>query len=288
MSEAYVSFAILRKPTDHSTPPSSISRPPTKQHRQIPLIRCLLDQLIHRRLHAQTATQLLLHHRQRPIRLPGFVPFPSPLPPFAPKGTFIPGRLRLRVLHLLHAQRRQRPAVQRIVAQNVENGHDAVGLVAQGLERELAAATEDAFGAGDAHGVDEIAREAKWHNLGHGQDAALLKGDAEVNVHDLARFLVEQDVVAVAITEAKNVAEDGDGGRGTRVREAFVEPVVRAFEALHEKVAEHRVEVVADLAEGFDAVVDGFGLGFGDVLAADVRLEVFGEVALVGGYKVVV
>lgn len=94
--------------------------------------------------------------------------------------------------------------------------------------------------------------------------------------------------MAVAVAQAEDVAEDGDGGRGACVREAFVEPVVWGFEAFHEEVAEHRVEVVADLAEGFDAVVDGFWLGFGDMFAADVGFKVFWEVALVGGHEVVV
>ena len=46
--------------------------------------------------------------------------------------------------------------------------------------------------------------------------------------------------------------------------------------------------MVGYLAEGFDAGVDGFGLGVGDVLAADVGFHVFGEMAFVGGHEVVV
>ena len=75
-----------------------------------------------------------------------------------------------------------------------------------------------------------------------------------------ARFVVEQDVLAVSVAEAEDVPEDGTGGYGARVCEALFEPDVWVFEAFHEEVAEDRVELVADLAVDFDAVVDGSGL----------------------------
>lgn len=48
------------------------------------------------------------------------------------------------------------------------------------------------------------------------------------------------------------------------------------------------MELVADLAVDFDAVVDGFGLSVRDEFAAVAGFEVFGVVALVGGQEVVV
>ena len=47
------------------TTSSSISSPPREQHTQIPLISCLPNQFIHRRLHTQPFPQLLQHDGQR-------------------------------------------------------------------------------------------------------------------------------------------------------------------------------------------------------------------------------
>lgn len=85
------------------------------------------------------------------------------------------------------------------------------------------------------------------------------------------------------ISKAEDVAEDGDGGCRASVGEPFVKPVVRVFETFHEEVAEDRVETINDMAKGFDALVYRFGFSVGDVFTAVARLEVVGEVALVGG-----
>ena len=90
------------------------------------------------------------------------------------------------------------------------------------------------------------------------------------------------------VAEAEDVPEDGDGGRGSRVREPPVEPFVRVLEAFHEEVAEHGVEVVGHLPEDFDAVFDALGLRVLDLAAADGGFEVFGEVPAVGWQEVLV
>lgn len=90
--------------------------------------------------------------------------------------------------------------------------------------------------------------------------------------------------MAMSISKAEDVAEDGDGGCGASVGEAFVKPVVWVFETFHEEVVEDRVEVVNDLAKGLDALVYGFALGVGDIFTAVGGFEVAREVALVGGH----
>lgn len=88
----------------------------------------------------------------------------------------------------------------------------------------------------------------------------------------------------MSISKAEDVAEDRDGGCRACVGESFVKPVVWVFEPFHEEVAEDRVEVVNDLAKGFDALVYRFALGVGDVFTAVGGFEVVREVALVGGH----
>ena len=200
-SQRYICIALYSKCTSLSPPPiltasdkdetSNISRPPSEQHRQIPLIRRLLYQLVHRSRHAQTLTQLLRHDRQRPIRFPGLIVI---LLPFRPSLFVISGQrrvFRLRVLHLLQPERGQRPLVERIVPEHVQDGHDAVGFVAQGFEGEFAAAAEDAFGFGDAHPVDQIPGQTERDDFGDVQDPALFKRDAQVNVHHFASLFVQ-------------------------------------------------------------------------------------------------
>ena len=58
------------------------------------------------------------------------------------------------------------------------------------------------------------------------------------------------------------MAEDRAGGYGARVCEAFFEPDVWVLETFHEEVAQDGVEMFADVAVGFNAMVDGFGLRF--------------------------
>jgi len=94
--------------------------------------------------------------------------------------------------------------------------------------------------------------------------------------------------VPVTISQAKDVSENGDGGCGAGVRQPSVEPFVGVLETLHEEVAEHGVEMGGDLLECFDAFFGALGLGVGDVFAAGVGFEVFGEVACVGGDEVLV
>ena len=94
--------------------------------------------------------------------------------------------------------------------------------------------------------------------------------------------------MAVPVAQAEDVAEDADGGGGARVCEALVEPVVRGHVFFLEEVAEHGVELFADLSEDLDAVVRAGALSVVDVLSTGVWFEILGEVSLVRGQEVVV
>ncbi len=61
---------------------------------------------------------------------------------------------------------------------------------------------------GDAEAVDDVAGEAEGHHLGRRQEAALLEGDAQVDVHHVRRALVDQDVVAVPVPQPDDVTCD--------------------------------------------------------------------------------
>ncbi len=51
----------------------------------------------------------------------------------------------------------------------------------------------------------ESVRESEGHDLRHLEPQSLVKHDAEVDVHDLRAALVQQDVVQVAVAQAKQV-----------------------------------------------------------------------------------
>ena len=110
-------------------------------------------------------------------------------------------RFLLVFLHALCLCGRDAPVDQGVVAQDVEQRHDGLALLAQRVHGEFAAPAEHAFGARGAHGVDHVAREPERHDFRHGQHPPGFEAHAQVNVHDLARLLVEQDVVAVAVAE---------------------------------------------------------------------------------------
>lgn len=94
--------------------------------------------------------------------------------------------------------------------------------------------------------------------------------------------------MSMAVSQTKDVSEDGDSGCGAGVSETAFKPFVWVLKAFHEEVAEDGVKVFDDFPEDVNAFLCAFGLSVGDVLAAGVGFEVFGEVALMGGDEVFV
>ena len=56
-----------------------------------------------------------------------------------------------------------------------------------------------------AHAIHYVACEAEVHQLWGVQEAALLKGHPQVNVHHLCSLAVQQYVVAVPVSQADDV-----------------------------------------------------------------------------------
>ena len=271
----YALLALLLLGRPHL--PSDPSSPAGEQDGQIPLVGRLLDELVDRGGHAQTLAQLFRHDRQCPVGFSGLVVSLS-------SRTFSRGHcwiLRLRVLHFLQTQWGQRPLIEWIVAEDVQYGHDTVRFVPQSFEGKLAAAPEYAFGFRNAHAVNQVAGQTERDDLGDVQDAALFESDAEIDVHHFTGRLIEQNILAVPVAQAEHMAKDGAGSHGACIREPLFKPDVWVLEAFHEEVAQDRMELFADAAVGFDALVNRLGLHLGDMLAAVVGLKIFGEVALV-------
>ena len=75
------------------------------------------------------------------------------------------------------------------------------------LHGELAAAAEYTLDTGGAHGVDDVARQPEGHRFGHRQDSTLVEGDAQVDVDQLGRQFVDENVHQVAVAQAQDVAD---------------------------------------------------------------------------------
>ena len=57
-----------------------------------------------------------------------------------------------------------------------------------------------------AHAIHNVAGEAEGHQLRSVQEAPLLKGNPQINVHYLSRLAVQQYVVAVSVPQPNNVS----------------------------------------------------------------------------------
>jgi hypothetical protein len=79
-----------------------------------------------------------------------------------------------------------------------------------------AAVAEAALHTRDAHAVHQVLRQSEGHDLAHGQVEALVKEAAKVDVHDGPRRDVDQQVLAVPVSEAHDVAGDGPRRRAAR------------------------------------------------------------------------
>ena len=61
------------------------------------------------------------------------------------------------------------------------------------------------------HGILNVACEAERHRLRGGEDLALLEGHTQVNVHQLRRVAVDQDILGVTVTQAQDVTHWREG-----------------------------------------------------------------------------
>lgn len=109
----------------------------------------------------------------------------------------------------------------------------------------------------------------------------MFERDTEIDVDDFASVLVEEDVVSVAISEAEDVAEDGDGGGAAGVGETGVVPFIGAVELVHEEELHDGVEVRAYCAVLFKAGLAASLLDVRNHFAALVPLQVLGPVKVV-------
>lgn len=81
--------------------------------------------------------------------------------------------------------------------------------------------------------------------------------------------------MAMSVAETQHVAENRDGCGAAGIGETFFEPVIRAFESLHEEVAKHGVEMIGNVAKDFDALFYRFGLDVGNAFATSCRFHVY-------------
>lgn len=110
------------------------------------------------------------------------------------------------------------PGMKRIVLEDLEHGHDDIRPLAKNPQGFFGTSLEHALGARIPHAVHHVARHPERDAFGDAQrlslhtdarenemaidvqrDAYLVKGDPEINVYDLARPIVHQNVGYVSI-----------------------------------------------------------------------------------------
>lgn len=112
-------------------------------------------------------------------------------------------------------ERRDVPHLQGVVLESVDDREDDPFPCSQDPQDLFAASTEDSFSPSEAEAVDHVARETKRYPLGHPELLPLrhqrnhsastmrdfkraetdpFKGDAKVNMYDLADTIVQHDV----------------------------------------------------------------------------------------------
>ena len=157
------------------------------------------------------------------------------------------------------------PRVQRVVLEHFEHRHDHVGPLAEDAQRLLRTPLEDALRARVAHAVDHVARQPERNAFRDAQQlslgeignrvyaergvAYLVKGDAQVNVHDLARPIVHQNVGDMAVTQTQDMAHDRRRRDAPYVVESRCKPRDGRFVLLGEKVPHHGCCLGANVLE---------------------------------------
>mmetsp|Transcript_31909 Transcript_31909/g.75814 ORF Transcript_31909/g.75814 Transcript_31909/m.75814 type:complete len:323 (-) Transcript_31909:1318-2286(-) len=152
---------------------------------------------------------------------------------------------RLRVLQLGSrglGRARLVPLHQRVVDKGLEDAQDGLTVGSQHLEGYPADAPEDTLDPARPKGVDQVLGEAERHHLGLLQGEPLVEEAAEVDVHAVAGRAVDEEVLAVAVPEAEDVADHRPHRRGAREPQPRVGPPRRRREHLEEPVVQHRGE----------------------------------------------
>lgn len=156
-------------------------------------------------------------------------------------------------------------------------------VLAKKSEDDFAHGAEAALDAGDAHGVDDVACEAVRDALRVVEALADPEDVVEVDVHDAAALALEEDVFAVAVAEAEDVADHGHDGGGVGEVLAGLVPGGRLGEGLEEPAVEDDGAAVADAVEELEARRGAGGPDLLPALAEGLGHLVAGLVAVDGG-----
>mmetsp|Transcript_4619 Transcript_4619/g.9991 ORF Transcript_4619/g.9991 Transcript_4619/m.9991 type:complete len:209 (-) Transcript_4619:873-1499(-) len=113
----------------------------------------------------------------------------------------------------------------------------------------FAAASQHAFHPIGPHAVHNVPCQAEGHHLRRVEEPALLKGDAQVNVHNLGGVAVQEDVARVAVAQADDVAGHAVDGHAAAVHDPLLEPGGRVSEPLKEEVMQHGREAGAHVVK---------------------------------------
>ena len=95
---------------------------------------------------------------------------------------------------------------KRVVDERVQERLNVGRILPQNSQHNLACLLENSLLLEDAECVDDVAGETEGHNLWHSQLGALLEDAVEVDVCNFARVRMDQDVVAVSVSQTDDVA----------------------------------------------------------------------------------
>ena len=152
--------------------------------------------------------------------------------------------------------RGEHPAVEGVVEEDLEDGHEGLDVGAERGEKLGGAGEEGSVGPLEAHAVENVASESERDGLGNREGLALLEGDAKVDVDDLGGVGGDEDVLGVSVADAERVANDGGGRNALGVGPRSVDPGLGvAAKELDKKVPKRGPKVVADVSKGREAVV---------------------------------
>mmetsp|Transcript_8834 Transcript_8834/g.25460 ORF Transcript_8834/g.25460 Transcript_8834/m.25460 type:complete len:230 (-) Transcript_8834:5408-6097(-) len=155
----------------------------------------------------------------------------------------------------------------------LEGAEDRFPVGAEHLQRDAAHIPEDALNAGWPKGIDEVLRQAEGHHLRLLQSQTLVEEHAEVHVDDVACGAVDEEVLSVAVPEAKDVAYHRPHGCRAGETEAGGGPVGRSRKLLEKPPVEHRREHLHHLVvPGAPPVAGGLVMAF--VKLPDLRKRV--------------
>mmetsp|Transcript_9405 Transcript_9405/g.39498 ORF Transcript_9405/g.39498 Transcript_9405/m.39498 type:complete len:298 (-) Transcript_9405:979-1872(-) len=144
---------------------------------------------------------------------------------------------------------RRAPLHQRVVHERLQHGHERLAVAAEHRQSDLARAHEDALVPPRAQPVDDVLRQPKRHHLRRLELQPLVEEAREVDVHAVAAFLVQQDVLAVPVPQADDVPHHAPHRGGVRERGARAVPRRGpVLPPVQEPPVEHRRKLFQNLA----------------------------------------